>query len=142
MTDLYSQAQAAAEYIRKQTPLKPTVGIILGSGLGDFAAQVEDPTSIPYADIPNFPVSTVVGHSGRLVLGTIAGVSVAVMQGRVHAYEGYTPEEVTFPIRVLGRLGARALLALLGQDNRGCVEGSLHVIAPPVGVPGTVPGFR
>src|SRR3984893_4145172 len=87
--DLYSQAQAASEYIRKQTPLKPTVGIILGSGLGDFAAQVEDPTSTPYADTPNSPVSTVVGHSGRLVLGTIAGVSVAVMQGRVHAYEGY-----------------------------------------------------
>ena len=137
--DLYSQAQAAAEYIRKQTPLKPTVGIILGSGLGDFAAQVEDPTSIPYADIPNFPVSTVVGHSGRLVLGTIAGVSVAVMQGRVHAYEGYRMSEVTFPTRVLGLLGCTTLIVTnaAGGIHPDVPQGSLVLISDHINLTGT-----
>ncbi len=137
--DIYSQAQAAAEYIRKQTPLKPTVGIILGSGLGDFAAQVEDPTSIPYADIPNFPLSTVVGHSGKLVLGTIAGVSVAVMQGRVHAYEGYRMSEVTFPTRVLGLLGCTTLIVTnaAGGIHPDVPQGSLVLISDHINLTGT-----
>src|SRR6266851_1289320 len=114
MTDLYSQAQSAADVIRSKTPLQPTLGIILGSGLGNFASQVQDATTIPYAEIPHFPQSTVVGHSGKLVLGTIgspnAGIPVAVMQGRVHAYEGYSMAQVTFPTRVLGLLGVRQLI--------------------------------
>ncbi len=108
--DLFAQASEAAAYVRTRTTLVPRIGIILGSGLGDFAAQVENATIIPYADIPHFPQSTVEGHSGNLVLGTIAGVPVAVMQGRVHAYEGYAMTEVTFPTRVLGLLGCTTLI--------------------------------
>jgi len=92
MADIYSKAQAAVTAVRERALLAPRIGIILGSGLGGFAAQVADAVSIPYADIPHFPQSTVAGHSGKLVLGTIGGVPVAVMQGRVHAYEGYTME--------------------------------------------------
>lgn len=110
MTDIYARAQSAAAHIRTQTAVVPTIGIILGSGLGNFAHHVEDPTIIPYADIPHFPQSTVVGHTGQLVLGHIAGIPLAVMQGRVHAYEGYTLPEVTFPTRVLGLLGCKTLI--------------------------------
>ena len=90
MTDVYSNAQSAADYIRVAADIDPRIGVILGSGFGNFAAQLQDATRIPYAEIPHFPVSTVEGHSGNLVLGTIAGVPLAVMQGRVHAYEPQT----------------------------------------------------
>ena len=110
MTDLYTRARAAADFLAAQTALRPRLGIILGSGLGDFADSVEDAAAVPYAQIPHFPQSTVEGHSGRMVLGTIAGVPVAVMQGRVHAYEGYRMDEVTFPTRVLGLLGVTSLI--------------------------------
>ena len=107
---LFEQATAAAAYIRARSRLEPAIGIILGSGLGAFAEQIADTTAIPFTDIPHFPKSTVPGHSGRLVVGTLDGVPVAVMQGRVHAYEGYSPEEVTFPARVLGLLGVTTLV--------------------------------
>ncbi len=108
--DLYSRAQAAVEHIRSVTSLRPEVGIILGSGFGEFAERVETPVAVPYQEIPHFPRSTVVGHAGRLVLGRIAGRPVAVMEGRVHAYEGYAVSDVVFPTRVLGMLGCRTLL--------------------------------
>ena len=107
---LFERATAAAAYIRTRSRLEPAIGIILGSGLGAFAEQVADATAIPFTGIPHFPKSTVPGHSGRLVVGTLDGVPVAVMQGRVHAYEGYSPEEVTFPVRVLGLLGVKTLV--------------------------------
>ena len=110
MTDLYTRARAAADYLASKTTLKPQIGIILGSGLGDFADSVQNAIAAPYADIPHFPQSTVEGHSGRMVFGTIGGLPVAVMQGRVHAYEGYAMDEVTFPIRVLGLLGVEKLI--------------------------------
>ncbi len=110
MTDLYTRARAAADYLASKTSLKPKLGIILGSGLGDFANSVQNAVAVPYAEIPHFPQSTVEGHSGRMVIGTIAGVPVAVMQGRVHAYEGYAMDEVTFPARVLGLLGITSLI--------------------------------
>jgi len=110
MADTFSKAQEAVEYIRQKTAVVPGVGIILGSGLGGFASQVKDAVTIPYAEIPHFPQSTVFGHSGKLVVGTIGSASVAVMQGRVHAYEGYPIEQVTFPTRVLGLLGVRILV--------------------------------
>jgi purine-nucleoside phosphorylase len=109
MTDLFSRTSDAVAFIQAKTSLAPRVGIILGSGLGEFAAQVESPVIIEYSSIPGFPRSTVQGHSGNLVLGTIAAVPVAVMQGRVHAYEGYGVGEVTFPARVLGLLGCTKL---------------------------------
>ena len=110
MNDIFAQAQAAAAYVRTLSPITPKAGIILGSGLGAFAAEVRDAVVIPYGSIPCFPQSTVEGHSGNLILGTVAGVAVAVMQGRVHAYEGYGMAEVTFPTRVLGLLGCRSLI--------------------------------
>jgi purine-nucleoside phosphorylase len=109
-SSLFEQATAAAAFIRGRTPLTPAIGIILGSGLGAFADHVADATAIPFTDIPHFPKSTVPGHSGRLVIGTLDGVPIAVMQGRVHAYEGYSPEEVGFPVRVLGLLGVKTLV--------------------------------
>src|SRR5882757_3523489 len=139
MIDLYSQAESAAAYIRSQTSLKPTLGVILGSGLGNFASQVQDPTAISYADIPNWPLSTVVGHSGKLILGTIAGVPVAVMQGRVHAYEGYSMAQVTFPTRVLGLLGCTTLIVTnaAGGIRNDIPQGSLVAISDHINLTGT-----
>ncbi len=107
---IFEEAEEAAATIRERIAAAPRVAIVLGSGLGSFADRIEQPSVIAYTDIPHFPRPTVEGHSGRLVVGTIAEAPVAVMQGRVHAYEGYSPEEVTFPIRVLGRLGIRTLV--------------------------------
>jgi purine-nucleoside phosphorylase len=139
MTDLYQQAQSAADYIRSQTAIKPALGIILGSGLGNFAGQVEEPVIIPYAAIPSFPLSTVVGHSGRLVLGSIAGTPVAVMQGRVHAYEGYPLSQVTFPTRVLGLLGCTTLIVTnaAGGVRPNLSQGSLVAISDHINLTGT-----
>jgi purine-nucleoside phosphorylase len=139
MTDLYSNAQSAVDYIRvAAASLKPHLGIILGSGLGNFASQVQDATRIPYAEIPHFPRSTVEGHSGHLVLGTIAGIPVAVMQGRVHAYEGYPISEVTFPTRVLGLLGCKTLIVTnaAGGINTGYRQGSLVAISDHINLTG------
>ena len=139
MPDLFSQAAAAVAYIESRTALVPRVGIILGSGLGAFASQVADATVIRYADIPHFPQSTVEGHSGNLILGMIAGVPVAVMQGRVHAYEGYAMNQVTFPARVLGVLGCRTLIvtnAAGGIDPQYC-PGTLVAISDHINLTGT-----
>ena len=137
--DQYEQAQAAATHIRTVTPLVPRLGIILGSGLGNFAAQVQDATTIPYADIPHWPLSTVAGHSGKLILGHIAGVPVAVMQGRVHAYEGYTMAQVTFPTRVLGLLGCTTLIVTnaAGGIRPNIPQGSLVVLSDHINLTGT-----
>jgi purine-nucleoside phosphorylase len=139
MTDLYSNAQSAADYIRVAADLTPTIGIILGSGLGSFASQVNHATRIPYAEIPHFPRSTVEGHSGHLVLGAIAGISVAVMQGRVHAYEGYPLSDVTFPTRVLGLIGCKTLIVTnaAGGINSRYRQGSLVAIADHINLTGT-----
>jgi len=107
----FDDVMMAAQYVRgKLGRLQPHLGIVLGSGLGSAAGSVINPVIIPYEDIPNFPRSTVEGHSGRLVAGTLGGASVVVMQGRVHYYEGHQPEAVTFPMRVMGALGIRAVI--------------------------------
>jgi purine-nucleoside phosphorylase len=139
MPDQYPRALAAAEAIRQRHPAKPTLGIILGSGLGNFAAHVEYPTTISYADIPGWPLSTVQGHSGKLVLGAIAGVQVAVMQGRVHAYEGYEMNEVVFPTRVLALLGCTGLIVTnaAGGINRNYGQGGLVCITDHINLTGT-----
>jgi purine-nucleoside phosphorylase len=139
MTDLYSKTQAAVAHIRTLTSLDPAIGIILGSGLGNFATHVEAPIRIPYADIPHFPQSTVQGHSGHLVLGHIAGVPVAIMQGRVHAYEGYPLSEVTFPTRVLGLLGCKTLIVTnaAGGIRTTLEQGSLVAISDHINLTGT-----
>jgi purine-nucleoside phosphorylase len=106
----FEKAEEAAASLRERIAVSPRVAIVLGSGLGSFADRIEQASVIAYTDIPHFPRPTVEGHSGRLVVGTLADTPVAVMQGRVHGYEGYSPEEVTFPIRVLGRLGITTLV--------------------------------
>jgi len=139
MTDPYTRAAAASSYIRTITPLTPAIGIILGSGLGAFASQVADAVTIPYAEIPHFPQSTVVGHLGKLILGTIAGVPVAVMQGRVHAYEGYPISEVVFPARVLGLLGIKTLIVTnaAGGIRSSLRPGELVLISDQINLTGT-----
>jgi purine-nucleoside phosphorylase len=108
-TAIFERAEQTAAAIRARIRVAPRVGIILGSGLGSFAETVVecggDAVAIPYAELPHFPQATVEGHRGRLVIGCVAQTPVAVMQGRVHGYEGYTPQETTFPLRVLRRLG-------------------------------------
>jgi purine-nucleoside phosphorylase len=101
--------------------LTPQIAIVLGSGLGAVAEAVGDPVVVPFAEVPHFPKSTVEGHSGRIVAGSLGGVDVVVLQGRVHFYEGYTPQQVTFPARVLGALGVRALV--LTNAAGGIAEG-------------------
>jgi purine-nucleoside phosphorylase len=148
--DLFSKAQAAVGAIRERVrsevvqddpraEIVPRVGIILGSGLGGFASQVVDAVAIAYAEIPHFPQSTVVGHSGKLVLGTIGGAPVAVLQGRVHAYEGYAMEQVTFPTRVLGLLGVRTLIVTnaAGGIRADIAQGSLVAISDHINLTGT-----
>ena len=104
--------------------LAPRIGIVLGSGLGAVADAVKNPMIVPYGEIPHFPQSTVEGHSGRIVAGTLGGVPVIVMQGRVHSYEGYTPKQVTFPMRVLGMLGVRAVVL---TNAAGGIQDGYHV---------------
>ncbi|MDR3726250.1 MAG: purine-nucleoside phosphorylase [Terracidiphilus sp.] len=107
----FEQVSEAASFLRSILgPIYPKIGIVLGSGLGAVADAVAESVTVPYAVIPHFPKSTVVGHSGRIVAGLLKGVPVLVMQGRVHSYEGYTPQQVTFPMRVLGALGIRAVV--------------------------------
>ena len=138
--DQFTRATQALTHIFLKTAGKPepTLGIILGSGLGNFASHVEDATIIPYEEIPGWPLSTVEGHSGKLVLGTIGGVSVAVMQGRVHAYEGYSMDEVVFPTRVLGMLGCKQLIVTnaAGGINTSYGEGALVCLSDHINLTG------
>lgn len=138
---IFEQATEAATFVFTRTPLRPTLAIVLGSGLGSFAQKVEQPTAILYADIPHFPQSTVPGHGGRLLIGTIGGVAVAVMQGRVHAYEGYSSDEVTFPVRTLGRLGVKTLILTnaAGGINAAFRQGQLVLISDHINLTGRNP---
>ena len=141
-SDLHTRVTQALTHIFLQISsrpdVKPTLGIILGSGLGGFASQVENAVVIPYSEIPNFPRSTVEGHEGKLVLGTISGVPVAVMQGRMHAYEGYAMAEVTFPMRVLGLLGCKGLIVTnaAGGINKSYAQGGLVCISDHINLTG------
>ncbi|MCA1733629.1 MAG: purine-nucleoside phosphorylase [Acidobacteria bacterium] len=121
----------AAESLRSRSSVRPEVGIVLGSGLGAFADAVEADLAVPFAEIPGAPVSGVAGHSGRFVLGKLGGVSVAVMQGRVHYYEGFSIEEVVFLPRVLGRLGIRSAIVTnaAGGINTSFTPGDLMLIS-------------
>jgi len=118
--DLFARIKESASYIRCLADIKPSFGIILGSGLGGLAKKIKVEVTIPYEGIPNFPVSTVKGlHAGNLILGELSGKRVVAMEGRVHFYEGYTMKQVTFPVRVMRALGARSLIltsAVGGMD--------------------------
>jgi purine-nucleoside phosphorylase len=127
---LYDKIQATASFIQQKITTEPTVGIILGSGLGGLIDIIEKETEIPYSDIPNFPVATVKGHGARLVFGKIGSKSVVLMAGRFHYYEGYSMEEVTFPVRVMKALGVDTLLVsnASGGTNAAFNIGDLMII--------------
>jgi purine-nucleoside phosphorylase len=110
VTSLYDRVQAAAALVRARSALVPEVGIILGTGLGGLAREIAVEAEVPYGEIPDFPLSTVETHAGRLLLGRRAGRPVVAMQGRFHRYEGYDLQQVTFPVRVMHALGARMLV--------------------------------
>jgi purine-nucleoside phosphorylase len=110
MQELALQIQQAVEAVRERWPGKPRAGIILGTGLGSVAEQIEIEAKFEYSEIPHFPRSTTIGHAGQLVCGKLCGVSVAAMEGRFHFYEGYTYKQITFPVRVMKALGANLLI--------------------------------
>jgi len=137
----YDKIMEAAEFIRSKSVLAPQVGVVLGSGLGEFAAAVAGPTAIDYADIPYFKKVSVAGHAGRLLLGTVGAVAVAVLQGRYHYYEGHDIGDVIFPVRVLGQLGIRSLLLTnaAGGIHRELRPGDLMVIRDHINLMGVNP---
>jgi len=137
----FEKAGEAAAFIRAHIAVAPEIAIVLGSGLGSFADRIEHPVAIAYAGIPHFPRPTVEGHSGRLVVGTLAGTRVAVMQGRVHAYEGYSPDEVTFPVRVLGRLGITTMVVTnaAGGIRMDLEQGQLVLLSDHINLTGRNP---
>src|SRR5580700_3264556 len=139
--DLFTRAESAAAFVLAQSALRPQIGLVLGSGLGAFADELTDAVRIPYADIPAFPRSTAVGHAGQLVVGKSGDVPVAVMQGRVHLYEGYPAAEVAFPVRVLGRAGIRALILTnaAGGINVEYGQGALVVLRDHINLQGQNP---
>ena len=141
MTDLFTYAESAAAFVQSQTALRPKIGLVLGSGLGSFADDLADATRIPYAQIPSFPRSTAIGHAGQLVIGKSGAVPVAVMQGRVHLYEGYSAAEVAFPARVLGRMGIRALILTnaAGGINSAYGQGALVMLRDHINLQGQNP---
>ena len=120
----------AAKAVRARAGLRPRVALILGSGLGELADEIQSPVVVPYTQIPNFPVSTVTGHAGQLVLGELQGTPVVAMRGRIHFYEGYSLREVAFPVRVLRRLGAEVLIVTnaAGGLNESFSTGDLMVL--------------
>lgn len=141
MPDQFALADAAAQFILSRTPLRPNVGLVLGSGLGAFADSLNDAVGVPFAEIPNFPASTAIGHAGRMVVGHAASVPVAAMQGRVHCYEGYSAQQVTFPIRVFGRMGIRAVILTnaAGGINLSYSQGALVLIRDHINLQGVNP---
>jgi purine-nucleoside phosphorylase len=139
--DDFTSAESAAKFLLLQTQLSPTVGVVLGSGLGGFADELSEATRIPYANIPFFPRSTAIGHAGQMVIGKVGDIAVAVMQGRVHLYEGYSANEAAFPTRVFGRLGIRALVLTnaAGGINLEYKQGALVVITDHINLQGQNP---
>lgn len=128
----------AVQAITKKIKIQPKVALVLGSGLGGLADEVVDPVVIPYAEIPNWPVSTIHGHAGRLVIGLLAGVPVMVMQGRAHYYEGYAMDHVTLPIRVMQRMkiGTIILTNAAGAINPDYLPGDVMVLNDHIGLMG------
>lgn len=128
--DIKAKIQQAADFIIGQIKTRPTVALVLGSGLGKFADELKNPVAIPYEKIPHFPVSTVKGHAGKLVIGEAGGKIVVAMQGRFHYYEGYSMQEITFPMRVMMAIGAVDLIITnaSGGLNRNYKVGDLMIM--------------
>ncbi len=137
----FERAEAAAQYVLAQTKLRPQIALVLGSGLGAFAEELSDAVCVPYRDIPHYPCPTAEGHAGQLVVGSVAGVPVAAMQGRVHLYEGLPIQQVVFPMRVFGRMGIRAaiLTNAAGGVNLQLKPGCLVVLQDHINLQGVNP---
>ena len=138
---LYVRAEHAARTIRARAAEQPRIAMVLGSGLGDFGEEFQDAVAIPYQEIPGFPTSTVEGHAGRLVIGKVDNVPVLAMQGRVHFYEGYSLEEVTFPIRTFKLLGIKTLVLTnaAGGIDVQLSQGALMLISDHLNLMGANP---
>lgn len=139
MDGFYEKVQQSAAYILERCAQRPTCGIVLGSGLGSLVDKMTDKTVIPYADIPHFPRSTVAGHAGNLVVGTLAGQTVAALQGRFHYYEGFSMKEVTYPVYVMKLLGVKTLVVTnaCGGIDRSLVPGDLMLLTDHINMLGT-----
>ncbi len=139
--DEFSHAEAAAEFLLAQTSLCPRIGLVLGSGLGGFADELSQVVRVPYANIPFFPQSTAIGHAGQMVIGLAENVPVVIMQGRVHLYEGYTAQQVAFPMRVFGRMGVQAVILTnaAGGINLEYKQGALVGISDHINLQGQNP---
>lgn len=141
MNTLNQKIEAAVNFIKSKSNTSPSVGVILGSGLGDFVNKIKNPTIIPYGEIPNFKKVTVKGHDGNLIIGTVGDQTVAALQGRFHYYEGNSLEEVVFPIRVLAKLGINSLMLsnAAGGINLGFNAGDLMLIQDHINLTGVNP---
>ena len=139
--DDFTRATEAAEFIRQRIKLQPKIALVLGSGLGGFADELQDSTVIPYAQIPHFPATSAEGHAGNLVIGKVGDVPVAAMQGRVHYYEGHSLLRVTFPVRVFARLGIKAAFFTnaAGGVNLQLKQGCLVVLKDHINLQGSNP---
>lgn len=138
---LAEKMKEVQQLIESRTQVKPTIGLILGSGLGVLAEEIRDAVNIPYEEIPHFPVSTVEGHQGQLVIGQLNGKNVVAMQGRFHFYEGYSLEQVTFPIRVMKAMGVQTLIITnaSGGINMDYEPGDLMIIKDHLNLTGRNP---
>ena len=141
MNDLYARARDAAQFIQAKTALRPRIVLVLGSGLGGFADELENAVRIPYEQIPHFPRSTAVGHLGRMVIGELNRLALAVMQGRAHLYEGNSAEQVAFPMRVFACMGVKAavLTNAAGGINPEYGRGALVAIRDHINLQGQNP---
>ena len=133
---MYGKIQETARFLREKTHVRPDTAVILGTGLGQLAKEVEAEVVIPYADIPHFPVSTVEGHKGRLIFGKLGGKDIMAMDGRFHYYEGYSMQEVTFPVRVMHELGVKTLFVsnAAGGLNPDFKVGTLMIITDHINI--------
>jgi len=141
MINLKAKITESVEYINRKSKVRPTIALILGTGLGGLAEDIEEKEIIPYKDIPNFPISTVQSHSGNLVLGKLGNKEVVAMQGRFHYYEGYSLQEITFPVRVMKKLGADTIIIsnAAGGMNRFFKRGDLMLITDHINLFGNNP---
>jgi len=141
MDDQFTLAETAAQSVLQRTNLRPKIGLVLGSGLGGFADSLSDAAKIPYSEIPAFPRSTAIGHAGQMVIGKAGDVPIAAMQGRVHLYEGYSAQQVAFPMRVFGRMGIRVVILTnaAGGINLKYQQGALVLIRDHINLQGASP---
>jgi len=139
--DLRARIESVAEYIKEKSEFQPEIGIILGTGLGSLGDYIKKESVIDYADIPEFPVSTVFGHAGKLILGSLEGKRVVAMQGRFHYYEGYTMQEITMPVRVMKKLGVKLLIVsnACGGLNPNFNAGDIMIMTDHINFMGTNP---